>query len=169
MATRARNAVEKQRKRLRRQARDGLHRVLGAVDALMDADGDQTVAAFRAEVDAPMLAQAAVDCRAYEQLEQRGELDAMLSRYSTLRQYLPSFFGLPFQVAAGSEPLLQAIEVARALDAGTRTSLTPDDPCGFVPGEWRPYFVDNGNPIATFGRSRSHSLSAVHCAPVACS
>jgi TnpA family transposase len=146
MARRARNAVEKQRKRLRRQARDGMHRVLGAVDALMDADGDQTVAAFRAEVDAPKLAQAVVDCRAYEQLEQRGELDAMLSRYSTLRQYLPSFFGLPFQAAAGSEPLLQAIEVARAIDAGARTSLTPDDPCGFVPGEWRPYVVENGKP-----------------------
>jgi Tn3 transposase DDE domain len=116
-------AVEKQRKRLRRQARDGVHRVLGAVDALMDADGDQTVAAFRAEVDASKLTQAVVDCRAYEQLEQRGELDAMLSRYSTLRQYLPSFFGLPFQAAAGSEPLLQAIEVARALDDLTADML----------------------------------------------
>jgi uncharacterized protein DUF4158 len=43
MARRARNAVERQRKRLRRQARDGLRRMLGAVDALIDADGDQTI------------------------------------------------------------------------------------------------------------------------------
>jgi hypothetical protein len=69
--------------------------VLGAVDALIDADVDQTIAAFRAAVDAPKRAQAAVACRAYERLEQRGELDAMLARYGTLRQYLPSFFGPP--------------------------------------------------------------------------
>jgi len=144
MARRARNAVEKQRKRLRRQARDGLHCVLGTVDALIDADGDQTIAAFRAAVDAPKLKQAAGDCRAYERLERRGELDAMLARYGTLRQYLPSFFGLPFQAAAGSEPLLQAIEIVRALDAGARTPPTPDDPCGFVPADWRAYLVENG-------------------------
>ncbi len=144
MARRARTAVEKQRKRLRRQARDGMHRVLGAVDALIDADGEQTIAAFRAAIDAPKLAQAAGDCRAFERLERRGELDAMLARYGTLRQYLPSFFGLPFQTAAGSEPLLQAIEILRALDAGARTPLTPDDPCGFVPADWRAYLVQNG-------------------------
>jgi len=144
MARRARNAVEKQRKRLRRQARDGMHRVLGAVEALIDADGEQTIAAFRAAIDAPKLAQAAGDCRAFERLERRGELDAMLARYGTLRQYLPSFFGLPFQAAAGSEPLLQAIEILRALDAGARTPLTPDDPCGFVPADWRAYLVQNG-------------------------
>ncbi len=120
VARQSRNTVEKQRKHLHRQAGDGLHRMLGAVDALMDADGDQTVVAFRAAVDAPKLAQAALDCRAYERLEQRGERDAMLSHYSTLRQYLPSFFGLPFQAAAGSEALLQAIEIVRALDAGAR-------------------------------------------------
>ncbi len=144
MARRARNAVERQRKRLRRQARDGLRRMLGAVDALIDADGDQTIAAFRTAVDAPRLAQAAGDCRAYDRLEQRGELDAMLARYGTLRQYLPSFFGLPFQAATGSEPLLEAIEVVRALDAGARPSLTPDDPCSFVPADWRPYLVEDG-------------------------
>jgi hypothetical protein len=47
LARRSRNAVEKQRKLLRRQARDGLRRVLGAVDALIEADGGQTIAAFR--------------------------------------------------------------------------------------------------------------------------
>jgi len=136
MARHARNTVEKQRKQLRRQASAGLRRMLGAVDALIEA--------FRAAVDATKLAQAAQDCRAYERLEQRGELDATLSRYTTLRQYLPSFFGLPFQAAAGSESLLQAIEIVRALDTGARTAVTQDDPCAFVPPDWRPYLVENG-------------------------
>ena len=144
LARRSRNSVEKQRKLLRRQARDGLRRVLGAVDALIAADGDQTVARFREAVEAPRLAQAAAACRAYERLEQRGELDAVLSRYGTLRQYLPRFFELPFRAAPGSEKLLQAIEIARALDAGTRAPLSPADPSDFVPAGWRPYLVENG-------------------------
>ncbi len=144
MNRKSRNAVELRRKGLRRRARDGLHRVLGAVDALAGADGGQTVAAFRTAVNAPELVEAAAACRAFERLEERGHLDAMLARYGTLRQYLPGFLALPFQAAAGSEPLLQAIEVLRALDAGTREPLTPEDPHGFVPAEWRPYLAGEG-------------------------
>jgi hypothetical protein len=88
--------------------------------------------------------EAATACRAYERLEARGHLDAMLSRYSTLRQYLPSFITLPFQAAAGSERLLQAIDILRALDAGTRGPLTADDPHGFVQADWRPYLIEGG-------------------------
>ena len=55
MNRRSRNSVEKQRKSLRRRARDGLHRVLGAVDALVAADGAQTVTAFRDALGAPAL------------------------------------------------------------------------------------------------------------------
>lgn len=141
---RARNSVEKQRKTLRRQARDGLRRVLGAVDALVAADGAQTVEAFRDAQDPPALVEAAIACRAYERLEARGHLDAMLARYGTLRQYLPAFFGLPFEAASGSETLLRAVESLRALDAGSRGPLTTDDPHGFVQADWRPYLVSNG-------------------------
>jgi TnpA family transposase len=141
MNRRSRNSVENQRKRLRRRARDGLHRVLGAIDALVAADGTQTVTAFRDALGTPALIEAAIACRAYERLEERGHLDAMLARYGTLRQYLPAFFALPFQAAAGSETLLKAIEIVRALDAGTRGALTTDDPHGFVQADWRPHMV----------------------------
>jgi TnpA family transposase len=144
MNRRSRNAVEKQRKSLRRRARDGLHRVLGAVDALVAADGAQTVTAFRNAQNPPALIEAAIACRAYERLEARGHLDAMLARYGTLRQYLPAFLALPFQAAAGSEALVRAIEILRALDDGTRGALTTDDPHGFVQAEWRPHLVSDG-------------------------
>lgn len=134
---RARNSVEKQRKTLHRRARDGLRRVLGAVDALVAADGAQTVEAFRDAQDPPALVEAAIACRAYERLEARGHLDAMLARYGTLRQYLPAFFGLPFEAASGSETLLRAVESLRALDAGSRGPLTTDDPHGFVQADSR--------------------------------
>jgi hypothetical protein len=78
---------------------------------LAAADKEQTVSTFREAVNAPALVEAATACRAYERLE---------SRYSSLRQYRPSFITLPFHAAAGSETLLQAIDVLRALDAGTR-------------------------------------------------
>jgi hypothetical protein len=118
--------------------------MLDGVDALGAADEAQTIGAFRDAVNAPALREAAIACRAYERLEERGHLDAMLSRYGTLRQYLPSFLTLPFQAAAGSEKLLQAIEILRALDAGTRAPLTSDDPHGFVQADWRPYLIENG-------------------------
>jgi len=144
MNRRARTSVEKRRKSLRRRARDGLHRVLGAVDALVAADGAQTVTTFRDAQNPPALIEAAIACRAYERLEARGHLDAMLARYGTLRQYLPAFFALPFQAAAGSETLLQAVESLRALDAGTRGPLTTDDPHGFVQADWRSHLVSDG-------------------------
>ena len=49
------------------------------------------------------LVEAAAACRAFERLEERGHLDAMLARYGMLRQYLPAFLALPFQAAVGSE------------------------------------------------------------------
>ncbi len=144
MNRRARTSVEKRRKSLRRRARDGLHRVLGAVDALVAADGAQSVSTFRDAQNPPALIEAAIACRAYERLEARGHLDAMLARYGTLRQYLPAFFALPFQAAAGSEILLRAVESLRALDAGTRSPLTTEDPHGFVQADWRSYLVSDG-------------------------
>ena len=119
MNRRAQNAVKAQREALHRRARAGLDRVLGAVDALAEAEGDQTVTAFRAAVDAPALVVAAAACRAFNRLEERGHLDAMLARYATLRQYLPAFVALPFQASVGSEPLMTAIGILRELDAGT--------------------------------------------------
>src|SRR5271165_1245712 len=144
MNRKSRTVVEKRRKTMRRRARDGLHRVLGGVDALAKADAERTVGAFRDAVNSPALVEAAEACRAYERLEERGHLDAMLSRYGTLRQYLPSFLTLPFQAAAGSEKLLQAIDILRSLDAGARGPLTPADPHGFVQADWRPYLIADG-------------------------
>jgi hypothetical protein len=144
MNRRSRTAVELRRKSLRRGARDGLQRLLGAVDALVAADGAQTVTDFREAQDAPALIEAAIACRSFERLEARGHLDAMLARYSTLRQYLPAFLGLPFQAAAGSEALVQAIEVLRSLDAGARGPLTTDDPHSFVQTDWRVHLITGG-------------------------
>jgi TnpA family transposase len=144
MNRRAHGAVKAREGPLRRRARAGLDRVLGAIDALAEADGDQTITAFREAVDAPAVANAAAACRAFNRLEERGHLDAMLARYGSLRQYLPAFVALPFQAAVGGEPLMAAITILRALDAGTRDRVEPDDPRDFIPAVWRPFAIKDG-------------------------
>src|SRR3954452_3183521 len=83
-------------------------------------------------------------CRAFNRLEERGHLDAMLARYATLRQYLPAFVALPFQASVGSEPLMTAIGILRELDADTGLGIEPTDPRGFVPAAWRPFLMETG-------------------------
>jgi TnpA family transposase len=144
MNRRALNAVKTNEPKLRRRSQAGMNRVLRGIDALAEADGSQTVKAFREEVDAAALVEAAAACRAYARLEERGHLDAMLARYSNLRQYLPAFFALPFQAAVGSERLMAAITILRALDAGTQDKIELTDPAEFVPAAWRRFLVENG-------------------------
>ena len=144
MNRRAENTVKAKERVLHRRARAGMDRVLGGIDALAAADGNQTVHAFREANDAPGLVEAAAACRAFHRLEERGQLDALLARYGTLRQYLPAFVALPFQAAVGSEKVMAAITILRELDAGTRERVNPDDPHGFVPAAWRPLLVEKG-------------------------
>jgi hypothetical protein len=144
MNRRARHAVEEKRKALQARADDGLDRMAGTVEALVAADGAQTVADFRQTQNLPALAEATVSYRAKERLEKPGHLDAMPARYANLRQYLPAFLALPFQAAGGGETLRKAIDISRALDAGTRDTLTTDDPHDFVQADWRALLATGG-------------------------
>lgn len=144
MNRRAHHAVEKKRQALQGPADAAVDRMAGTVEALVTADGAQSVSDFRETQDPPALVEASTSYRAKERLEQRGHLDAMLARYANLRQYLPAFLSLPFQAAPGSESLLKAIEICRGLDAGTRDTLTADDPHHFVQAHWRAHLTTSG-------------------------
>jgi TnpA family transposase len=152
MNRRARHAVEEKRKALQGQTDEGADRMAGTVEALAAADGAQTIAEFRETQDLPALTEATIAYRAKERLEKRGHLDAMLARYANLRQYLPAFLALPFQAAPGSETLLKAISILRALDAGTRNTLTADDPHDFVQADWRAHLTISGKSDRTLDR-----------------
>ena len=144
MNRRARNTVKAHEVTLRRQARAGTDLVLGGIEALAEANGALTVAAFRNQVDVPALVAAVAACRAFARLEERGHLDAMLARWGNLRQYFPAFIALPFQAGVGGEPLMVAIGVLRSLEAGTLKNIDPETPSAFVPAAWRPFLNDNG-------------------------
>ena len=127
MNRRAHNTVKAQR--VGAPPRPGrMDRVLGAVEALAEADGDQTVTAFRQAVDAPALVAAVAACRAFARLEERGHLDAMLARYATLRQYLRRSSLCPFRPRSAASPLMAAITILRLLDTDMREGVDPDDP-----------------------------------------
>ena len=111
---------------LRRRARAGMDRVLGAIDALAEADGDQTVAAFRQAVDAPGLVEAAAACRAFASA---GGARPSRRHAGPLHHAAPipaGVLALPFQAAVGSEdadggdrdPAGPRCRHARGLDAG---------------------------------------------------
>ena len=152
MNRRARHAVEERRKALQGPADAAVDRMAGTVEALVTVDGGQSVSDFRETQDPPALVEASTSYRAKERLEQRGHLDAMLARYANLRQYLPAFLALPFQAAPGSEPLLKAIEICRALDAGTRDKLMAEDPHHFVQADWRAHLTTSGKSGETLDR-----------------
>jgi TnpA family transposase len=147
MWRRARHAFEERHRQLRRRAREGVETVLLAIDILLatPADGDAVRAEVNQRVGFEHLREAAQSCREFQRLEERGQLDELCARYTTLRRYLPAFFSLPFAGEKGSEELLAALRLLRRLDAGKIEDLPKSAPCHFVPAAWRPaLYRDDG-------------------------
>ena len=74
---------------------------------------------------------ALVDLRVFQRLEERGYGDLLLARYPSLRKYFAEFLHLPFAAEHGSDPLLEAIQLVRQLDAGALKQLPRDAPTEF--------------------------------------
>jgi TnpA family transposase len=139
MWRRARRAFEERQRQLRRRAREGVETVLLAIDILLapPAAGEDVRAQVSQRVGLEQLHEAAQNCREFQRLEERGQLDELCARYVNLRRYLPAFFSLPFAGERGSEELLAALGLLRRLDAGQLDELPKDAPCHFVPAAWR--------------------------------
>jgi TnpA family transposase len=69
--------------------------------------------------------------------------DLLATRYSTLRQFTPTFLAI-FTWRAGhdDDALLAAIEVLRAINAAGLRKVPEDAPRGFIPVKWEPYVID---------------------------
>ena len=144
MSRRARLAAEAQLRDWRRRARDGLERVLGAIEALNAASADETITAFRDRIERFGHGRGG---RGVPGLRPPGGARLSRRHAGPLRHAAPvpaGFVALPLQAAVGSEPLMAAIRVLRALDQGARGAVEPTDPCGFVPAAWRPFLIENG-------------------------
>ena len=126
--------------KLRRQSRRGLAKLIATGTTLLDPTRDPltTLATLLQELDAAALRTAVEVCTERQQLEERGEIDALRARYPGLRRYLPAFFALPFQGEPGSEPLVKGLDLVRQLDAGTLKTLPRLAPTAFVPRKFWP-------------------------------
>ncbi len=136
---RAHNAFEEQYRQFRRKAKEGLEMVLAAVDVLLDSGSprENRLDRLYQQIDEQNLREAVMCCRQFKRLEERGYLDELCARYTPLRRYLPTFFGLPFRAEIGSESLFAAIDLVRRLDSNEVKALPVDAPCDFVPAAWR--------------------------------
>ncbi len=147
LARKARNAFDRKHRALRRQARNGVGTLLGAVETFLTIDRSATVGKLFETVSEAALQAAVTSCRALEQLEQRGEAGEHVVRYGDLRKYWPAFLELPFEAAAGCEQLLVAIETARALNKDSSEALLDSAPRHFMPAAWRSmFFQPSGRP-----------------------
>jgi hypothetical protein len=83
MSRRARHALDKRRRALRRQAKTGLDLVLAALDLMLDPTRPPETARtdLYATMDEPTLRTAIQHCRMWQRLEDRGFIDELRARY----------------------------------------------------------------------------------------
>jgi TnpA family transposase len=128
---------EQQHRALRKRQKKAIDIVLATTSVFLDWPDEAPLSKQELwqQVDEGALREALEDLRTFKRLEERGYGDLLLARYPSLRKYFAEFLQLPFAAAPGSEPLLQAIELVRQLDAGIMKKLPPDAPTAFVPPE----------------------------------
>lgn len=122
----------------RKLAKSGLSTVLDATEIMVDAHipvDDRTTTLFE-KINEERLREALISCRAFQRLEDRGFVDQLCDHYSPFRRYFPKFITLKFDCSVGTEPLLEAIELARSLDADPKKRFPSDASCAFVPAAW---------------------------------
>jgi TnpA family transposase len=148
----ARHVHEERLRTLRRRVRPSVATLIATGQSLLPPERppETTLAElFRDTIDAKALQQAITDCQTYQQLEERGYVDALHARYPHLRRYLPAFYTLPFAGEPGTTALRRGLQLVTELDAGTRKTLPEEAPTDFVPTAWGPTLRQ---PDGTFDR-----------------
>jgi TnpA family transposase len=79
-----------------------------------------------------------------------GAIDFFGTRYSTIRQFAPTFLQtLTFHAQGPEDTLLRAVEIIRRLDRPpTRRPVPPDAPMDFVTDMWRPYVRESDGGLS---------------------
>ena len=98
---------------------------------------DIMLSQFIASLNNAAINKAVEDCEANHRYEDNGLLRELQRRYPYLRKYTGQFFNLDFKAGAGSETLLEAINILRQLNDGTLKNIANDAPCDFVKSAWK--------------------------------
>lgn len=144
MCRKARNAYEQKHRELRQRQKRAVDTILYTTRILLDWSEDEPLLhqAFWRQINKDDLRTSAADLQRFKELTELGYGDLLLARYPTLRKYFADFIQLPFATGPGSEPLMQALELVRKLDANQLKQLPAAAPTSFVPKELRRALID---------------------------
>ncbi len=130
-----RRLVEREHEAQRR-AQKGLSTVLRAMRSMMAEPERRTMTDVYRDLGEDAVRAAVTACGRLETLGERGYFDEIRAHHHLLKRYLPTFLKLPFQAQPGTETLLAAVEIARALHRGEK-EFGAEPPVDFAKAPWQ--------------------------------
>jgi len=149
MLRKAKHIHEKKHREFRKRQKKAIDAVLDTTQVILDWPDDKPLykADLWGQVGETRLLESISDLKTFKRLEERGYGDILLWRYPSLRKYFAEFIQLPFAVKSGAEPLLNAINLVRQLDAGILKKIPDNAPTAFIPKELRRSYKDKDGNI----------------------
>lgn len=129
-----------------------LQRVRAAIERGLDPDANETLGAawetaLGGDAGAREFLGVVEDAERGQKTARHGLRDELCAAYGPLRRFLPRVMGLPLRAEPGSESIIKAIELVRALDSGSISKLPRNAPFDFVPKKWRAGLVVKGRIV----------------------
>ena len=129
-----------------RRARSGLATLVQIVRSMMADPDKRTIQDAYRDLGEDVVRGAVTACGQLQTIGERGFYDEIRAGHHLLKRYLPAFLLLPFRAQPGTEKLLEAVDLARALHRGD-VELGADPPMGFASDPWRRAILgDKGVP-----------------------
>ncbi len=163
MIRHTKHSFEEKSKKAKRQVRQGVSVLTEAVGYLLAAAKNQAAPAGKGNFDLTPtaaniilteffhkfatedLTQAVDHCHQWQEIEEQGYLQEIRHYFSDLGKYFYRFAELPFETVAGSEYLLEALEIVRQLSRREIKDIPETAPVKFVPPVWgKGLFLKNG-------------------------
>lgn len=125
---------EKKHRILRKRQKRATDTMLKLGNTILSHLGVETISMTRLckGVQERDLHQAMDDLKEFKFLEEMGLGGFLLSKYPSMRKYLPTFFNFPFEAEHGSQKLFHAIKIMRAIDSGRIKKIPKNPPVDFI-------------------------------------
>jgi len=143
------NEHEKKHRKFRKRQKKAIDTILNATNMIEEWPSDEPLnkESLWQKVGEDKFQKSINDLKTFKWLEERGYGELLLARYPSLRKYFADFIRLPFEAESGSEALINAIEIIKELDSGTKKAIPKNAPISFVPRELIRVLKDNAGHI----------------------
>ena len=171
MIRHTKHSFEEKSKKAKRQVRQGVSILTEAVGYLLAETKNKAVSENKGELNlnpaeatiilndffdkfgTEDLTQAVDHCQEWKEIEEKGYLQEIRNYFSDLGKYFYQFSQLPFETVAGSEYLLEALEIVRKLKSGKIKDVPDTATVKFVPSNWRKgLYLKKGKPRTIIDR-----------------